>query len=174
MTHVHSFSVREYHREQSVRGFMHNTTEESDEVFRHVEPIFQDAAFVHDLGITLTAAGHGWCETSLDVADRHLQQHGFAHAGVITTLADHTAGGAARAAVPPGSDVLTIEFKINFLRPVTDRRLVARGRTLQAGRKIVVAESEVFAGTDDPPRLVAKCVSTLVVIPQGERVTPNP
>lgn len=151
---------------------MQQTTEASDTIFRHVQPIFEDAAFVHDLGITLTAAGPGWCETSLMVEDRHLQQHGFAHAGVVTTLADHTAGGAARAAVPEGCDVLTIEFKINFLRPVKDRRLTARGRALQAGKRIVVAESEVFAGRGDEQRLVAKCVSTLTVIPQGERVTP--
>lgn len=151
---------------------MQTTAGASDAIYRHVQPIFEDAAFVHDLGITLTAAGPGWCETSLEVQDRHLQQHGFAHAGVVTTLADHTAGGAARAAVPPGCDVLTIEFKINFLRPVTDRTLTARGQTLQAGRKIVVAESEVFAGRGDERRLVAKCVSTLTVIPQGERVTP--
>jgi len=151
---------------------MKNPTEASDEIFRHVEPIFEDAAFVQDLGIRLVAAGPGWCETALEVADRHLQQHGFAHAGVITTLADHTSGGAARAAVAPGSDVLTIEFKINFLRPVKDRHLTARGRALQAGKRIIVSESEVFEGRGDAQRLVAKCVSTLTVIPQGERVTP--
>jgi uncharacterized protein (TIGR00369 family) len=139
------------------------------EIYRHVEPIFLDAAFVRDLGIRLTAAGLGWCETALTVADHHLQQHGFVHAGVITTLADHTAGGAARAAVPPGNDVLTIELKINFLRPVKERRLLAVGRTLRAGKKIVVSESEVFAG-DDGTRLVAKCISTLIVTPQGERL----
>ena len=151
---------------------MQDLSDASDDVFRHVEPIFHDAAFIRDLGITLTAAGPGWCETALVIQDRHLQQHGFAHAGVITTLADHTAGGAARASVPPGQDVLTIEFKINFLRPATDRRLTARGRTLRCGKRIAVAESEVFAGPPEDRTLVAKCISTLSVIPQGERRTP--
>lgn len=137
--------------------------------FAHVAPIFEDAAFVGHLGIELTAAGPGWCETALTTRDAHLQQHGFVHAGVVTTLADHTAGGAARAAVPPGSDVLTIEFKINFLRPAPSGRLVAIGRTLRAGKRIVVAESEVMAVQGEERVLVAKLISTLTVIPQGER-----
>lgn len=141
------------------------------DLLHHVAPIFEDAAFANHLGIVLTAAGPGWCETTLVAADAHLQQHGFVHAGVITTLADHTAGGAARASVPPGQDVLTIEFKINFLRPATGRRFVCRGETLRAGRRIVVAESAVYAA-DGARRLVAKCLSTLTVMPQRERPGP--
>jgi uncharacterized protein (TIGR00369 family) len=142
----------------------------SADILAHVLPIFEDAAFVRDLGITLVNAGPGWCETSLHARDTHLQQHGFLHAGVVTTLADHTAGGAARAAVPPGSDVLTIEFKMNFLRPARSRHLVCVGRTLRAGKSIVVAESEVFSVEEGGRTLVAKCISSLSVIPQGQRI----
>jgi uncharacterized protein (TIGR00369 family) len=146
----------------------------SADVLAHVLPIFEDAAFVRDLGITLVNAGPGWCETSLLARDTHLQQHGFVHAGVVTTLADHTAGGAARAAVPPGSDVLTIEFKINFLRPARSRQLACLGRTLRAGRSVVVAESEVFTVDGGERTLVAKCISSLSVIPQRERIGVTP
>lgn len=147
------------------------SSEPSDERFAHVVPIFEDAAFANHLGVMLTAAGEGWCETSLAVRDAHLQQHGFVHAGVITTLADHTCGGAARAAVRPGLDVLTIEFKMNFLRPATGRHFVCRGRTLKAGRSIVVAESEVYAADGNDRTLVAKCMSTLAVMEQRARLT---
>lgn len=147
------------------------TTDNDPTIFQHVAPIFEDAAFVRHLGITLEAAGAGWCRTALTVRDEHLQQHGFVHAGVITTLADHTAGGAARAAVAPGTDVLTIEFKVNFLRPATTRQLSCTGVTLRAGRTIIVSESEVHAVGDGDPFLVAKCTSTLTVIPQGQRVS---
>jgi uncharacterized protein (TIGR00369 family) len=139
--------------------------------FDHVAPIFEDAAFVNHLGIQLTAAGHGWCETTLAVRPEHLQQHGFVHAGVITTLADHTAGGAARAAVASGFDVLTIEFKMNFLRAAKGRTLVARGDTLRAGKNIIVAESQVFVADAGERTLVAKCISTLTVLQQRERIT---
>jgi uncharacterized protein (TIGR00369 family) len=142
----------------------------SPDVVAHVLPIFEDAAFVRDLGITLVDAGPGWCETALHARDTHLQQHGFLHAGVVTTLADHTAGGAARAAVPPGSDVLTIEFKMNFLRPARTRHLACVGRTLRAGKSVVVAESEVFSVDGSERTLVAKCISSLSVIPQRERI----
>jgi uncharacterized protein (TIGR00369 family) len=138
----------------------------------HVAPIFDDAAFANHLGIVLTAAGPGWCETALVARDAHLQQHGFIHAGVVTTLADHTAGGAARAAVAPGLDVLTIEFKMNFLRPAQGRHLVSIGKTLRAGKRIVVAESEVYSVDAGERTLVAKCISTLSVIPQRGRIPP--
>ena len=140
----------------------------SQALFQHVEPIFAKAAFANHLGIILQAVGPGWCETSLSIAPAHLQQHGHVHAGVITTLADHTCGGAARAAVPIGSDVITIEFKVNFLRPVRGRHLTCRGETLRAGRNIIVTESEVFEGEGATRQRVAKCTSTLAVIP-GDR-----
>jgi uncharacterized protein (TIGR00369 family) len=143
---------------------------DSSPLFEHVAPIFIDAAFVTDLGIALNDVGPGWCETSLTVMPKHLQQHGHVHAGVITTLADHTAGGAAKAAVPPGSDVITIEFKMNFLRPARGQHLTCRGETLRAGKNIVVSESQVFAGEGQSRQLVAKCTSTLAVIPQSERL----
>lgn len=151
---------------------MRDRDEADPAILQHVQQIFSDAAFVRHLGIALDAAGAGWCSTSLVLNEDHLQQHGHVHAGVITTLADHTAGGAARAAVAHGSDVITIEFKMNFLRPAATRRLTCRGRTLRAGRTIIVAESEVFAIDDaeSEPLLVAKCTSTLAVIPQRERL----
>ena len=129
-----------------------------------VQNIFDKAAFIRHLGIELVRVGDGSCETRLRTKPEHGQQHGHVHAGVVTTLADHTAGGAARASVAEGHDVLTIEFKINFLRPGSGPKLRAIGKTLRAGKNIAVAESEVFDGE----MLIAKCTSTLAVIkPRG-------
>jgi uncharacterized protein (TIGR00369 family) len=100
---------------------------ESRQRFRRVEKIFTDAVFIGHLGIKLDKVGKGWCEASLDVSGSHAQQHGFVHAGVLTTLADNSCGGAARAAVGAKEDVITVEFKINFLRPAKGRRLSAHG-----------------------------------------------
>ena len=138
--------------------------ETDEERFRRVATIFDAAGFLHTLGIRLEGVGPDWCETSLTVTPAHQQQHGYVHAGVITTLADHTAGGAARAAVPPGYDVLTLELKINFLLPGRGERLVARGRTLRAGRRIIVSETEVFEIDGAERRLIAKLSSTLTVL----------
>ena len=143
---------------------MSNVPETDEARHARVAAIFHSAGFLSTLGIALDAVGPDWCETSLTITDAHRQQHGYVHAGVVTTLADHTAGGAARAALPPGKDVLTLELKINFLLPGRSGRLEARGRTLRAGRTVAVAESEVFAVSDTGRELIAKLVSTLAVL----------
>lgn len=126
----------------------------------HVRSIFDKADFLRHLGIELTAVGDDWCESQMRVADYHRQQHGFIHAGVLATIADHTAGGAARAA-SGDRDVITIEFKINFLRPALGERLRCRARVLRAGKSIIVSEAEVFALKDGEEKLVAKATETL-------------
>ncbi len=141
-----------------------STNETDEERFRRVAMIFDSAGFLRTLGLRLDAVGPDSCEASLPLTPALHQQHGFAHAGVVTTLADHVAGGAAKAAVPPGRDVLTLELKINFLRPGRGERLVARGRTLRAGRGIAVSESEVFAIAGGEELLVAKLSSTLAIL----------
>ena len=128
-----------------------------------VRSIFDKANFLQHLGIQLTAIGDGSCETALTIEDRHLQQHGFVHAGVIATMADHTAGGAARAASGE-HDVITIEFKINFLRPASALRLICYGKVLRAGKSVIVADAEVFALNDSEPKLIAKLTETLAVL----------
>jgi uncharacterized protein (TIGR00369 family) len=128
-----------------------------------VREIFDNANFLQHLGIQLTATGLDSCETALKIDNRHLQQHGFVHAGVIATIADHTAGGAARAASGE-RDVITIEFKINFLRPASARKLICQGKVLRAGKSVIVAEAEVFAINDSEPKLIAKLTETLAVL----------
>lgn len=138
---------------------------ETDEArHRRVAAIFDSAGLLRTLGIRLDEVGPDWCTTSMTVTAAHEQQHGYIHAGVITTLADHAAGGAARAAAPPGFDVLTLELKINFLLPGRAERLEARGQTLRAGRRVIVSESEVFEVSGSERRLIAKLSSTLMVL----------
>ena len=132
-----------------------------------VEKIFYQANFIRDLNIRLDKVAEGLCETSLVVQERLRQQHGFVHGGVIATLADHTAGGAARS-VSGAKDVLTVEFKINYLRPATGDRLRCTGTVLRAGRTAIVAEALVFssnsdAGSSGKEELVAKLTETLFV-----------
>ena len=129
-----------------------------------VQRIFDSAGFIHALGIQLTDVGPGWCETHLDVTPHHLQQTNIVHAGVLATLADHTAGAAGSTVLAPNEYVLTVEFKINLLRPARAQRLWCRGQILKAGRMITVAESEVFAASDAATKLVAKATVTLAML----------
>ena len=128
-----------------------------------VRSIFDNAKFVIDLGMRLTQIEDDYCETVLIPGERHRQQHGLIHAGVLATMADHTSGCAARGAVGLENDVISVEFKINFLRPAIADRLRCRGRVLRAGKMLVVCEAEVFAEKDSEEKLVSKAMVTLAV-----------
>lgn len=141
----------------------------SEDFARRVREIFQQAAFVSDLGIRLADLGAGWCESVLAVAPKHRQQDGYVHAGVQATIADHTAGGAAGTLAAEGNLVLTVEFKINFLRPALGERLRCRATVLRQGKTLNVAESEVFAERDGSEKMVAKAMVTLAVVTAAPR-----
>ena len=129
-----------------------------------IRRIFDTAGHVQALGIQLTDVGPGWCETHLDVRPQHLQQTNIVHAGVLATLADHTAGAAGSTLMAADEYALTIEFKINLLRAARTDRLWCRGQVLKPGRMITVAESEVFAASGAATKLVAKATVTLAVL----------
>jgi len=126
--------------------------------------LFKAAPFIERLGVELEAVSAGYCQTSLAVRPDHLQQNGVVHAGVIATLADHTAGGAAASVLGAGAYPLTAEFKINLLRPAKSDRLACRARVLKAGRTLVVAESDVVCADGAGEVLVAKAIVTLAVV----------
>lgn len=131
-----------------------------------VRALFTDAPFTEDLGLRHHDDGLGWCETELALKRRHLQQTGTVHAGVLATVADHTAGGAGTSLVAADEHVLSAEFKINMLRPAVGQRLRCRAEVLKAGRRLSVVEAWVHAhgGAGNEPVLVAKATVTLAVI----------
>jgi len=126
--------------------------------------IFERAKFVQSLGIELIAFGDGWCETRVAVTPTLEQQHGFVHAGVLMTLADHTCGAAAATMVAEGQDVITVENKVSFLRPAVGAVVFCRGEVLRAGKRLIFTEGEVTIERDGERLIVAKASSTLAVI----------
>ncbi len=129
--------------------------------------IFLAAPFIAHLGIELEAVAPGRCVTKLRVGPHHLQQNGVVHAGVVATMADHTAGGAAASLLSAGQYPLTAEFKISLLRPASGTDLTCRATVLKPGRTLCVAESEVFSRRGDSEVLVAKALVTLAVVARG-------
>lgn len=132
-----------------------------EENIRHV---FDAAPFISDLGIELDSVGQGTCITSLKLAERHLQQDGFVHAGVHATIADHSAGVAAATLLQENKLVLSVEFKINLLRAAKGERLICRAAVLKPGRRFSVVESEVFCLTDGVEKLVSKMTATIAYV----------
>lgn len=116
------------------------------EALHRIEKVLSKAAFIADLGVRVTEAGDGWLETELAIAPRLRQQHGYVHAGVVTTLADHTAGGAASTLVGPDQSVLTAEFTVHLLRPASGELLHCRGEVVKPGRRLIVTQADVWDG----------------------------
>src|ERR1700752_2604389 len=106
---------------------------------------FARAHLMVDLGAVPPAVSEGRCETELVLQSRHLQHKGQAHAGVVTAMADHTAGAAAQSVVRGGGVAITAELKTSLLRPAVGSKLVCVGSVLKSGRTLIFAESEVFA-----------------------------
>lgn len=129
-----------------------------------VQAVFEQAAFVSDVGIFFLDAGPGWCETALQLLPRHMQQDDVVHAGVQATMADHTAGAAAATLIAENEFVLTVEFKINLLRAARGEHLRCKARVLKPGKTLSVVESEVYCYTGDVSSLVSKATVTLAVI----------
>lgn len=126
--------------------------------------MFDDAAFVSDVGIRLIDCGPGWCESNLDLTPRHLQQTGVIHAGVQTTIADHTAGAAVSTLLREGEYVLTAEFKLNLLRAGQGESLWCRAQVLKAGRSMGFVESEVYAVAGANKVMISKMTATMAVL----------
>ncbi|NGP54090.1 PaaI family thioesterase [Thioalkalivibrio sp. XN8] len=133
-----------------------------------VERLFSSAPFIRELGLELVAVTQGECRSRLVLAERHLQQDGFVHAGVQGAMADHTAGAAAASLVPPGQRILGAEYKINLLRAARGEALLCTARVIKAGRTLVVAEAEIRCRAGEDEKLVAKAMVTLAVV--GEAV----
>jgi uncharacterized protein (TIGR00369 family) len=131
-----------------------------------VKWVVEDAAFVTDVGIRLVDVGPGWCETEMPVLPRHYQHSDYIHAGVQATIADHTAGAAGTTLVGEDEYVLSANISLSLLRPAHGDLLRCRATVLKPGRKLIVAESEVFAVQQDQSRLVSKATVTLAVLPR--------
>ena len=129
-----------------------------------IERIFGGAGFIPSLGLRLVDCDPGWCETELDLRPEHLQQDGYVHAGVQATIADHTGGAAAATLMAEGQRVLTIEFKINLLRPGEGDRLLCRAEVLRPGRSVTVSESSVFGVQGGTRMLISKATVTLACL----------
>ncbi len=114
-----------------------------------VRASFARQGLMRAIGAELVALAPGRCTLELPFSDAVGQQRGFFHGGVVGALADTAGGYACLTLLPPGSEVLSLEYKINFLRPAAGRRLVAEGTVLRAGRSVAVARVDVHVVAED-------------------------
>jgi uncharacterized protein (TIGR00369 family) len=115
------------------------------------------------LGVEVGSLEPGRVELRLAWRRDLAQNHGYFHGGVIATLADNAAGGAAGTLASEGALGVTAEFKINIVAPGKGEFVVARGEVIKPGRRLTVARSDVFAVADGVERMCATALVTLVM-----------
>ena len=97
------------------------------------------------IGAALSELSPGHCEIRLPFRDDLTQQHGFFHAGVVSTIVDSAGGYAGFSLMPAGSSVLTVEYKLNMLAPADGELLIAVGEVVKPGKNLVITRGDVYA-----------------------------
>ena len=96
------------------------------------------------IGAELSRVDPGVIEITLPYRADLAQQHGYLHAGIVTTIADSACGYAAYSLMPPNSEVLSVEFKVNLLRPAKGEKFLAVAEVVKAGKTLTVVRADVF------------------------------
>jgi uncharacterized protein (TIGR00369 family) len=124
------------------------------------------------IGGELTRIEPGVVEISLPYRADLTQQHGYVHAGIVTTIADSACGYAAYTLMPPDSDVLAVEFKVNLLRPAKGEIFVARAEVIKPGKTLTVVRADVVAMDGaEQHTLVATMLGTMMRLPRRSGVS---
>ncbi|MCV3242885.1 PaaI family thioesterase [Mesorhizobium sp. ZC-5] len=123
------------------------------------------------IGAELTLVTPGIIEIEMPHSIGLTQQHGFLHAGIISTALDSACGYAAFSLMPANAGVLTIEFKVNLLAPGKGERFLFRGSVTKPGRTIIVADGQAYAfAADGEAKLIATMTGTMMTVVGREGV----
>ena len=108
-----------------------------------VRASFAKQQFMATLGASMTTVQPGEVSIELPFRADLTQQHGFLHAGVVTSIIDSACGYAALTLMPPDREVLSVEFKVNLIAPAQGATFQARGRVVRAGRTLTVCTGDL-------------------------------
>ena len=131
---------------------------------KRVRESFARQRVMQTIGASMTRVSPGEVEIALPFREDLTQQHGFLHAGIVSTIADSACGYAAYSLMPADAAVLTVEYKVNFLSPAQGDRMIARARVTKHGRTVTVSTCDVFAVTDGRERIIATMLGTLMTV----------
>lgn len=122
---------------------------------------FNAQGLMKTLGAELVSVAAGEVHIALPFSAGLTQQHGYLHAGATTSIVDSACGYAALTMAPADCEVVTIEFKINFMRPAIGERFLAIGRVQNSGKTMAVCTGEVHAFTAGGSKVVALMQATM-------------
>lgn len=136
------------------------------ELYTRIKESFDKQKFMHHIGAKLESVEEGKVSISIENKGQLSQQEGFMHAGATTTIADSAAGYAALTMMPKDREVVSVEFKVNLLRPAAGTKFMANAWVVKPGRQLTVVEAEVV--DLDSGKLVAKFQGTMFSVSSGE------
>ena len=131
---------------------------------RRVRASFARQRVMATLGIEIAHLEPGEVHLTMPPNPDYTQQHGFMHAGIITTALDSACGYAAFSLMPAEAAVLTVEFKTNLLAPAKGERFIFRGHVVKPGRTLTICEARALALEGQEEKLVATMTGTLMAI----------
>ena len=131
---------------------------------RKVRESFAAQTAMTTVGAVMTRLAYGQAEIELPAAPHIRQQQEFVHGGVVAMILDSACGYAAFTTMPAHVEVVSVEFKINFLKPALGKKLIARGRVLRPGKSLTVCQGEVYAVTEHGETPVAAMQATMAAV----------
>ena len=138
---------------------------DEDRSLDHARWVVRASAFTKLLGLEVEELRRGYCRIRLPSRPELLNQGGTIHGGLFAVVVDHAAGTAASTMAGENERVVTAEYKVNILRPGDCDAMVTEGQVIKAGRRLVVAEADVFGEKGNERKLLAKGLLTFSVIP---------
>lgn len=129
-----------------------------------VRASFARQGLMTNLGARMLTVRPGEVEIELARREDLTQQHGFVHGAAVAAIVDTACGYAAISLLPENFEVLTVEFKINFVAPALGERIIARGKVKKAGKTLTVCEGDAFAIKDGEEKLVATMQATMMAV----------
>lgn len=142
-------------------------TQDPDSIAR-VRASYAKQRVMATLGAELTRVGLGEVVITLPYRADLTQQHGFLHAGIVTTVLDSACGYAAFTLMPADADVVSVEFKVNLLSPAVGSQFIARARVVRAGRTLSITQADGFMLQDGVEKHVAIMTGTMMCLRGGE------
>jgi uncharacterized protein (TIGR00369 family) len=137
----------------------------SDDQFeQRVRSSFARQTLMETIQARLVKVRPGEVEIEIPFRADLAQQNGFMHAGIITSIIDTACGYAALSLMPQGVDVLTVEYKVNFVSPAVGLCMIGRGRVTKPGRTLTVCTGDVIAVSDSGEKPIATMLATMMAI----------
>jgi uncharacterized protein (TIGR00369 family) len=118
-------------------------------------------AFRDLLGIQEVSMHNGSSIIKLEITESLTQRHRTVHGGVIATMIDCAVGTAIRSIIPEKSAAVTLEMKLNYVRPATGATLIGKGNIINKGNSIIVGEARILNEKD---QIVATGIATYMFV----------